>query len=401
MSLFLLTLSSLSLATDLVVLADEVRPVSSPAFADGAILIEDGRITAVGPAAELAVPSDVRTLRAKIATPGLIDGLSVAGLSGAMNQSTDQDHRESSQASNPHIRALDAYNAWDTLVGWLREHGITTIVTGPSPGNVIAGRSVLTSTAAGPTDEVVRVPDSAVVFTLGERSKFASGRAGGPTSRMGSAATIRQALASAREYAEGRRLRPADRPPVDLGQEALAAVLRRELPAAIVAHRADDILTALRIGAEFDLDLVLVGASEAYLVRDAIRERDVPVLVGPVMVRSGSASETSNSTFENAALLADAGISIGFTSGYEGYVPKVRVVLWEAAIAATNGLGPDRTLHALTLGPATIWGQEGDIGSLEIGKRADIALFDGDPFEYTSHVCGVVIGGEVVSETCR
>ena len=156
-------------------------------------------------------------------------------------------------------------------------------------------------------------------------------------------------------------------------------MLRRERPAAIVAHRADDILTALRIANEFELELVLVGASEAYLVRDVLREQGVPVLVGPVMVRSGSASETSNATFENAKLLADVGISIGFTSGYEGYVPKVRVVLWEAAIAAANGLGAERALHALTLGPATIWGQDAELGSLDVGKRADIALFDGDP----------------------
>ena len=178
----LLWLCAAALATDLVILADEVRPVSSAPIQDGVILVEDGRITAVGPAADLEIPVGVRALRAKVATPGLIDGLSVAGLSGPMNQSTDQDHRESSQSSNPHIRALDAYNPWDALVGWLREHGITTVVAGPSPGNVIAGRTVLTSTAARPTDQVVRVPDNAVVFTLGDRSSSPS-RAGGPTSR--------------------------------------------------------------------------------------------------------------------------------------------------------------------------------------------------------------------------
>ena len=111
--------------------------------------------------------------------------------------------------------------------------------------------------------------------------------------------------------------------------------------------------------------------------------------------------EQRNSNFENAAILADAGVTVAFMSGYEGYVPKVRVVLWEAAIAAANGLGTEATLSALTLDAAQILGISEQTGSIEAGKVADLVMFDGDPFEYSSHACLVLVAGELVSEECR
>lgn len=401
MPLFAALLSVTASATDLVIVAEQVFTVSGDVIEDGVVYIEDGRITKVGHEDDLPIPEGTPHLQTQVLTPGLVDGLSVAGLTGVMNQGNDQDHRERSSPLNPQLRALDGYNPWEDLVGWLREHGITTVVAGPSPGNLISGRTLIASTESAPLDEVVRVPEGAMVFTLGEMPKSLFAGRGGPESRMGTAAEVRQALAGAKEYAERRALPVADRPPIDLGQEALVSVLNRKTRAVIVAHRSDDILTALRIAKEFNLDLILAGGTEAYLVRDAIRAADVPVLVGPVMVRSWGVSETSNASFENAQLLHEVGIPIGFTSGFEGYVPKVRVVLWEAAISAANGLGGHDALHGLTLGAAQIWGLDDSIGSIEVGKRADLALFDGDPFEYTSHVCGVIIGGKVVSETCR
>jgi imidazolonepropionase-like amidohydrolase len=219
---------------------------------------------------------------------------------------------------------------------------------------------------------------------------------------MGGVAEVRQALAEAREYRERRKLPLADRAPVDLGLDALVDALERRRRVVIVARRADDILTALRIREEFGLDAVIAGATEGYLVRDAIRAAAVPVLVGPVMARTWSElGEGREGSFENAALLDQAGIEIGLMTGYEGYVPKVRVVLFEAAVAAANGLGADRALRAATLGTAHILGIDARKGSLEVGKDADLAVFDGDPFEYASHVCAVVIGGAVASSACR
>jgi imidazolonepropionase-like amidohydrolase len=282
-------------------------------------------------------------------------------------------------------------------VGWLRTHGVTTIHTGPSPGKPIGGRSLVTRTTAGDVDAIALRPDGWIVMTLGEGAKNSGSR-----TRMGAAAVVRQALTAAREYQTRMRLPLADRPTIDLGKQVLAEAIGGERRVVVHAHRADDIHTALRIATEFELDMVLAGSAEAYLVRDALAKAGVPVLVGPVMMRSwGYAGERANHTFENAALLQAAGVQIGFMSGFEGYVPKVRVVLWEAAIAAANGLGFDDTLAALTLGNASVLGIEDRVGSLDVGKRGDVVLFDGDPFEYTTHVCGVVIDGVVASEQCH
>lgn len=300
----------------------------------------------------------------------------------------------------PELRALDAYHPQDALVGWIRDFGVTTVQAGPSPGQPVGGRTLITSTRSAPVDEVARVADAFVVFTLGDAAKerFASE---GASSRMGNAALIRQALSAAQDYQARRKLKGADQAPLDLGMEALVDLLEGRRKALMHAHRSDDLLTALRIAQEFKLDAVLAGAAEGWLVADRIAAAGVPVLVGPVMARSWRAGEQRNSSFENAALLADAGVRVGFMSGYEGYVPKVRVVLWEAAIAGANGLGAQRALQALTLDAARILGIDGRTGALQVGLDADLALFDGDPFETTSHACLVVGAGEILSETCH
>ena len=170
--------------------------------------------------------------------------------------------------------------------------------------------------------------------------------------------------------------------------------MRGELPALFTAHRADDILTAIRIANEFGLQLILDAATEGYLIAEAIQKAGVPVLVHPTMQRVSS-PETLNTSVENAAILADKDILIAIQSGFESYVPKTRVVLFEAAIAMVNGLGFDRALQAITLDAAKILGLADRVGSLEPGKDADVVLFNGDPFEYTSQVEAVVLNGQV------
>lgn len=395
-----LLLLTQALAADLAIRGDEIHPVSGPVISDGVVLISGDRITAVGPADEIPIPEGAEVLSGAVVTPGLIDGLSTAGLTGILNHAPDQDHREHSAPVQPQLRAGDGFDPWEALVGWLREHGVTTLHAGPSPGPVVAGRTAVVDTRAQPLAQIALQPDAMVLFSLGELPKRAFGEQGAAT-RMGTAALVRQALADAREYGARRRLPLADRPPIDLGREALLEVLQRKRRALFHAHRADDLLTALRIGEEFGLDVVLAGAAEGYLVAEEIAAAGVPVVVGPVMLRGWRQGEQANASFANAAALADSGVVVGLMSGYEGYVPKVRVILWEAAIAAANGLGPQRALEALTLHNATILGVADELGSIEVGKRADLAIFDADPFEYTSHVCAVIVAGQRVSDTCR
>jgi imidazolonepropionase-like amidohydrolase len=191
----------------------------------------------------------------------------------------------------------------------------------------------------------------------------------------------------------------AKAPTRDLELEALASVLDGKLPLLITVNRAQDIVTALRLAKEFGLRVVLDGAAEAYLVLDEIRSAGVPVILHASLARAFD--ERENLSLETAAALRRAGIPVAVQSGYESYVPKTRVVLFEAAIAAANGLTFDQALGSVTLDAARILGVDGRVGSLEAGKDGDVALFDGDPFEYTTRVTGVVIEGVVVSETVR
>ena len=176
--------------------------------------------------------------------------------------------------------------------------------------------------------------------------------------------------------------------------EILADLIDGNITAMVYAQTAQDINTALRIQREFGFPMVLEGAAEAYLLMDEIKESGVPVIIHPTMARPGG--EMKNISFDTAAKLREAGIPIAFQSGYEGYVPKTRVVRYEAGIAAANGLGMENALYALTVGAAEILGIDDRVGSIERGKDADIAMFDGDPFEYLTNVQGVIINGELV-----
>ena len=178
---------------------------------------------------------------------------------------------------------------------------------------------------------------------------------------------------------------------VDLGLETLAKVLSKEVPLLVTAHRAHDLASALRVAEEFDVDVVLDGAAEAYLMLPRLAEAGCWVLPHPAMARTRG--DLENGSMELAAMLAGAKVPFALQSGFEAYVPKTRVVLWEAGVSVMHGLAHDRALRALTIDAARLCRVDDRLGSLEVGKDADLAVFDGDPLEYTTHCLGVVIDG--------
>ncbi len=384
--------AALASAGDLAVHGERIHTMAGTTIENGIVLIGDGRITAVGPAAEVVVPAGVPVLTAAVVTPGLIDARTVVGLAGYLNQPQDQDQLESSAAIQPQLRAVDAYNPRETLVGWLRQHGITTVHTGHGPGALISGQTMIVKTSGNTVEAALLEPTAMIAAQLGPGAFGAERKS--PGSRSKQIAMLRQQLIKAGEYRDKRaRARGDTAPARELELETLVEVLERKLPLLITAHRAQDLLSALRLAREFEIDIVLDGAAEAYLVLDAIREAGVPVLLHAPMARQFG--ELENASFTTAARLHEAGIAFALQSGYENYVPKTRVVLWEAAIAAANGLGFAPALASISIDAARILGIDDRVGSIEAGKHGDLALFDGDPFEYTSRVTAVVIEGRI------
>ena len=386
-------------AQDLVVRGGTVHTMAGEPITDGVVVVRDGLITAVGPAADVALPDGVRVVEAAVVTPGIVDARATVGLTGTYNQPHDQDQLETSAPVQPELRAVDSYNGREELVDWLRSFGITTVHTGHAPGAVVSGQTMVVKTGHGTVEDGLLEESAMVACTLGDGARAEDGP---PGTRAKAVALLRQALVDAQEY-RARRAGPEDqRPARDLRKETMARCLDGELPLLVTAHRHHDILAALRLGEEFGVPIVLDGAAEAHTLVDRIRAAGVPVIVHPTSFRQSSAEgETANITFENAAILDAAGIPIAQQSGFEDYVPKVRVVLLEAALSARYGLPFDRALRSITLGAAELVGVADRVGSLEVGKHGDLALYDGDPFEYASHCVGTVIEGELVFEGRR
>lgn len=383
----------------LAVRGETVYTMAGAAIRDGVVLVgRDGKIERVGPVGNVRIPSDYRTLTAKVVTPGLIDAHSVVGLAGILNQGDDQDQLDRTNAIQPELRAFDAYNAEDPLIAWIRSFGVTTVHTGHGPGALMSGQTMIVKTRGHTVGESLIDSVTMIAMTLGpEVSQNYNDR---PGTRSKGVALIRAELLKAGEYARARAGATADKPVArDLKLEILADLLAGRVTALITAQRVSEILAALRLRQEFGFPLVLDGAAESYQVIPEIQAAGVPVILHPTMARQGGSLE--HATFETIQRLRAAGIPVALQSGFEGYVPKTRVVLFEAGVAAGYGLSFEEALAAVTIGAARILGIEDRVGSLARGKDGDLALYDGDPFEYTTHACAVVIDGQVVSENCH
>jgi imidazolonepropionase-like amidohydrolase len=399
--LALMALAPTSPAQDLAVRGDVVHTLAGEAIEDGVVIIRGGLITAVGPAASTPVPAGMESLSAPVVVPGFIDAHSTVGLTGWTNQDEDQDQFDGSGPLQPELRALDSYNARDPLVAWLASFGVTTVHTGHAPGAVITGQTLIAKTRAGTVEDAVLVAEAMVCATLGDQANAPGKKA--PGTRSKAAAMLRQALLEARAYADGMAAEDsAEHPDRDLRKETLARVLAGELPLLITAQKHHDISTALRLAEEFGFRLVLDGAAEGHQLLPEIAAAGVPVLPHPMMVRAwDSTAPFANASFELPRLLLENGIPMAQQSGFEDYVPKVRVLPLEAAIAGRWGLSWEDNLASITREAAVILGVDDRIGTLEVGKHGDVALFDGDPFEYRTHCLGAVIEGVVVSDEVR
>lgn len=382
---FLISLNITS--AQVAVKAEKIYTMADKVIENGVILCKEGKIEKVGTSDEIEIPSNYKIVEGYIASPGFIDAHTVVGLSGIYNQEHDQDQIEMSDPIQPELRAFDAYNPKEELVNWISAFGVTTVNTGHAPGALSSGQTMVVKTS-GEYELPILDSVAAVVFSLGTEvsTEFKS-----PGTRPKGIAMLRDAFYKAESPSDSEE----DSGPRNLKNDILQRILNKEIPAIITANTAVDILGAIRLAEEFDFNLILDGAAESYLVIEEIRKAEIPVILHPMM------SRTKNLSYETPRILKENNIPFAIQGGYESYVPKVRVVLFEAAVAAANGLSFEDALSSITISAAQILKIDNHVGSIEVGKDADIVLFDGDPFEYTSHVCYVILDGEIIHDKCK
>lgn len=374
--------------------AEIIYTVSGATIKNGVVLVKDGKIEKVGSAKEISIPKNYALVSSKVVTPGFIDARSVVGLSGALNIPTDQDQLEKSSPIQPELRAIDAYNPEEKLVGYVRDFGVTTMHTGHGIGALVSGQTMVVKTKPGKIDEVTLVPMEMLAMTIGSSVE---GNFTSPGTKAKQIAMIRTEFLKAQAYMQKQNDKDtAKRPAIDLKYEALSKLLKGEVKALITVNSSNDIMNAIRLAKEFKFKLVIDGAAEAYRMIDEIKACKAEVILHSTMARN--AGDMVNMTRESAAILTAANIQVSIETGYEGYVPKTHVLLFEAALAVTYGLPFEEGLKSITLNPAKLLGIDKRVGSIEQGKDADLVLFDGDPFEYLTKILKVMIDGQWVSK---
>ena len=367
-------------------------------FEVGVVLIEGGKIKTVG--ADITIPDGAEIIDAtgKFVLPGLIEPHCHVALFADGIDPRYYDGNEMTDPATPQMRALDAIHPEDLAFADLRAAGVTTINISPGSGNVIGGQTAVVKTAGRTVEEMLLLAPGAMKMALGENPKRVYGEQKKlPSTRMGNAAVLREWLTKAKLYVE-KREQHGDKPEpfeIDLRLEALADVVTGKLQVHIHAHRADDIMTAIRIAEEFELDYVLIHATEGYKIADVIAEKGAPCIPGPVLF-SRRKLELSGLTPANAGILANAGVKVAIQTDEGSATKYLRL---NAVLAASEGMDEAAALRAITLTAAEVLGIEDRVGSLEPGKDADVTIFSGHPFDVAhSHVERVMIEGKTIYE---
>ena len=385
----------------LVLKNGNVMTMAGPAFV-GDVAIENGKIVAVGQSLSYS-DAEVRDVTGMTVMPGIVDPHCHIGMWEDAMGFEGADGNECTNPITPELRAIDAINPYDRCFEEAVAGGVTTCVTGPGSANVIGGQFVAIKTYGDSVEDMVLRFPVAVKAAFGENPKRVyDGKNQTPSTRMATAALMRKALVEAQEYNETLEKGKADpekMPERNLGKEILARVIRRELPMKIHAHRADDILTAIRICREFKLRYTLDHCTEGYLITDKLKEalgEDCEgIIVGPLLTER-SKIELKNLSFKAPKVLEQAGIEYAMMTDHpvtpEQYLPIC------TAIAVREGASEEGALKAITINAAKITGIADRVGSIEVGKDADIAVFSGHPFDFRSRCVLTLVNGKVAHE---
>ena len=370
----------------------------------GNILIEGTKITALGENPEVEVPSDAVVIDALgcLVLPGFIDAHCHVGIGEEIYRWEGEDFNEMTDPVTPDMRAIDGINPEDEGFRDARLGGITAVFTGPGSGNVIGGTGVVMKTAGKIVDKMIVRDPAGLKVAFGENPKMVYGEQKKmPMTRMGTAALLRQALVDAQVYRdklEEGKTDPDKIPERDLGLETLVRVINREIPLRAHAHRADDIMTAIRIAREFNVELVIEHCTEGHKISEELAELGYPVVVGPLLTNR-SKVELKDKSFKTPGILAKAGVKVAIMTDHS--VTPIEQLPLCAALACKAGMNIEDALRAITINPAEILGVSDRIGSLEIGKDADIVIWSEHPFILTAQPLYVIIDGKIVNPEPR
>jgi imidazolonepropionase-like amidohydrolase len=324
--------------------------------------------------------------------PGLIEAHAHIGITEEKEGATGDDCNETSDPVTPTLRAIDAVNPMDPAFHDAIRAGITSVMAGPGSANVVGGQFVFMKTQGRCVDNMIVLAPAAMKAALGENPKNAYGADGkSPVTRMATAALLREQLFKAWQYRQKRDEGTLGE--LDFQMEAWMPVLAREIPLKVHAHRADDILTAIRIGKEFCIDLTLDHCTDGHLIAEEIKESGYPAIVGTDLTARNK-PEVKNMNFKTNAILHEAGILIAVTTDHP--VALIQYLPLCAGLAVKQGLPMEEGLKAITINPAKICRTDERVGSLEVGKDADIAVFSGNPMEVFTETLYTIIDGEIV-----
>ncbi|RGX08777.1 amidohydrolase [Paraclostridium sordellii] len=363
---------------------------------NGCVLIKDKKIIEINETIEETKLMTVIDAKGAWVMPGIIEAHCHIGLSEEGIRFEGDDINESTSPITGHLRAIDAINPLDQAFKDAIAGGITSVMTGQGSANVCGGKFLFMKTSGKCIDDMIIKDEAAMKVAFGENPKRVySSKQTTPSTRMATAAILREALYKAINYKNKKEevLQKGDYFEVDLKQECFMDVLDKKIPLKAHAHRADDILTAIRLAKEFNLDMTLDHCTEGHLIPEYIKKSGFSAIVGPSLTNR-SKVELKNRTFKTAGVLNKYGVDVAITTDHP--VVPIQYLPICAGFAAKEGLGIEEALKAITINPAKICGVEDMVGSIEVGKDADIAIFTGNPMEVFSETLYTIIDGNIV-----
>lgn len=378
-----------------------VYPISGPAIQNGTVLMRDGKIIAVG--ADVAVPSGAQRIDAtgKIVTPGFIDASTTLGLVEIGGEPSTRDaNAKGTDAIAASFRSWDGLNSESVMWAPARNEGITSAVVAPS-GGLVSGEAAVVDLADGTAAEMIRRAPVAMFAQIDNPRGAQTGARGELIGRIRNLIEDVKFYQAHRSDYDRSASRSLSAPRADL--EAMIPVVEGKLPLAIDADRVDDIEAALRLAKEFNLKIMIVGGAEAWLAANDLAAAHVPVLAG-AMNNIPTSFQTLNQRQENLGILSKAGVPvaiIGNNGDGDEELFNVRNVKYEAGNAVAYGMTHDAALRAVTLGPAEMFGVADHVGSLQPGRDANVVIWSGDPFEFSTHAEHVYIHGRDVIAPSR